>query len=48
MFIVAHYLEPDSYVTCRNEFGVTFAVAPVPNKSTICRLVRRLRDAGSV
>jgi len=48
MFIVERYLEPDFYVTCRNDFGVAFAVAPVPSKSTVCRLVRRLRDAGSM
>jgi hypothetical protein len=38
MFIVEHDLEPDSYVTCRNEFGVAFTEAPVPNNSTMCRL----------
>lgn len=48
MFVVEHYLEPDSYVTFRNEFGVPFAVAPVPDTLTKSRLVRRLRDAGSV
>jgi hypothetical protein len=32
-----------SYLTCQNEFKDTFPGSPVPNKSTISRLMNRLR-----
>jgi hypothetical protein len=44
VFIVEHYLAPRSYLTCQNEFSDTFPDSPVPNKSTISRLVNRFRD----
>jgi hypothetical protein len=44
VFIVKHYLASRSYLTCQNEFGDTFPHSPVPNKSTISRLVNRYRD----
>jgi hypothetical protein len=44
--IVEHYLA--SYSTCQNEFWDTFTDSPLPNKSTISRLVNRFRDIGSV
>jgi hypothetical protein len=37
-----------SYLTCQNEFRDTFPDSPVPNKSTLSRLVNRFRDTGSV
>jgi hypothetical protein len=48
VFIVEHYLASRSYLTCQNEFRDTFPDFPVPNKSTISRLVNRFRDTGSV
>jgi hypothetical protein len=48
VFIVEHYLASRSYLTCQNEFRDTFHDSPVPNKSTISRLVNRFRDTGSV
>jgi transposase len=48
MFIVEHYLASHSYLTCQNEFKDTFPDFPVPNISTISRLVNRFRDTGSV
>jgi hypothetical protein len=48
VFIVQHYLASRSYLTCQNEFRDTFPYSPVPNKSTISRLVNRFRDTGSV
>jgi hypothetical protein len=48
VFIVEHYLTSRSYLTCQNDFGDTFPDFPVPNKSTISRLVNRFRDTGSV
>jgi hypothetical protein len=48
VFIVEHYLAPRSYLTYQNEFRETFPDFPVPNKSTISRLVNRFRDTGSV
>jgi hypothetical protein len=47
-FIVEHYLASRSYLTCRNEFRVTFPISPVPDKSTISRLVDRFRDTGTL
>jgi hypothetical protein len=44
VFIVEHYLASRSYVTCQNEFSDP----PVLNRSTICRLVKRFRETGSV
>jgi hypothetical protein len=48
VFIVEHYLASRSYLTCQNEFRDTFIDSPVPNKSTVSRLVNRFRDTGSV
>jgi hypothetical protein len=48
VFIVEHYLTSHSYLTCQNEFRDTFPDSPVPNKSTVSRLVNRFRDTGSV
>jgi hypothetical protein len=48
LFIVELYLASRSYLTCQNEFTDTFTDSPVPNKSTISRLVNRFRDKGSV
>jgi hypothetical protein len=48
VFIVEHYLASRSLLTCQNEFRDTFPDSPVPNKSTISRLVNRFRDTGSV
>jgi hypothetical protein len=48
VFIVEHCLASRSYLTCQNEFRDTFPESSVPNKSTISRLVKRFRDAGSV
>jgi hypothetical protein len=48
VFIVEHYLASRSYLTCQNEFRDTFPNSPVPNKSTISRLVNRFRDTESV
>jgi hypothetical protein len=44
VFIIEHYLASRSYLTCHNEFKDTFPDSPVPNKSTISRLVNRFRD----
>jgi hypothetical protein len=41
VFIVERYLASRSYLTCQNEFRDTFSDSPVPNKSTISRLVNR-------
>jgi hypothetical protein len=48
VFIVEHYLASRSHLTCQNEFRDTFPGSPVPNKSTISRLVNRFRETGSV
>jgi hypothetical protein len=48
VFIVEHYLASRSYLTCQNEFRDTFPDSPVPNKSTISRLVNRFRDTGTL
>jgi hypothetical protein len=48
VFIVEHYLASRSYLTCQNEFRDTFPDSPVPNKSSLSRLVNRFRDTGSV
>jgi hypothetical protein len=48
VFIVDHYLASRSYLTCQNEFRETFPDPPVPNKSTISRLVNRFRDTGTL
>jgi transposase len=47
VFIVEHYLASRSYLTFQNEFRDTFPDFPVPNKSTVSRLVNRFRDTGS-
>jgi hypothetical protein len=39
VFIAEHYLASRSYLTCQNEFRDTFPDFPVPNKSTVSRLV---------
>jgi hypothetical protein len=44
VFIVQHYLASRSYLTCQNEFRDTFLVSPVPNRSTVSRLVNRFRS----
>jgi hypothetical protein len=46
--IVEHYLASRSYLTCQNEFRDTFHDSPVPNKSTVSRLVNRFRDTGTL
>jgi hypothetical protein len=48
VFIVENYLEFRSYLTCQNEFRDTFPDSPLPNKSTISRLVNRYRDTGTL
>jgi hypothetical protein len=37
-----------SYLTFQNWFRDTFPDSPMPDKSTMCRLVNRFRDTGSV
>jgi hypothetical protein len=44
VFIVEHYLASRSYLTYQNEFRDTLPDSPLPNKSTISRLVNRFRD----
>jgi hypothetical protein len=44
VFIVEHYLASRSYLTCQNEFRDILPDSPVPNKSTISRLVNRFHD----
>jgi hypothetical protein len=48
VFIVEHYLASRSYLTYQKEFRDTFPDSPVPNKSTISRLVNRFRDTGTL
>jgi transposase len=48
VFIVEHYLASRSYLTCQKEIRDTFHDSPVPNKSTVSRLVNRFRDTGSL
>jgi Fe2+ or Zn2+ uptake regulation protein len=48
VFIVEHCLASRSYLTYQNEFRDTFTDCPVPNKSTIPRLVNRFRDTGTL
>jgi hypothetical protein len=48
VFIVEHCLASRSYLTCHSEFRDTFPDSPVPNKSTISRLVNRFRDTGTL
>jgi hypothetical protein len=48
VFIVEHYLESRSSLTCQNKFRDTFPDSPVPNKSMISHLVNRFQDTGSV
>jgi hypothetical protein len=48
VFIVEHYLVSRSYLTCHNEFRDTLPEYPVPNKSTVSRLVNRFRDTGTL
>jgi hypothetical protein len=48
VFIVEHYLASRSYLTYQNEFRDTFPDSPVPNKSTLSRLVNRFRDTGTL
>jgi hypothetical protein len=48
LFIVEHYLASRSYLTFQDEFKDTFPISPVPNKSTISRLVNRFRDTGTL
>jgi transposase len=48
VFIVEHYLASRSYLNFQKEFRDTFPYSPVPNKSTVSRLVNRFRDTGSV
>jgi hypothetical protein len=38
VFIVEHYLESRSCLSCQNEFRDTFPDSPVPNKSTISQM----------
>jgi hypothetical protein len=47
VFIVEHCLTSRSYLTCQNEFRDTFPDSPVPNKSTVYRLVNRFGDTGT-
>jgi hypothetical protein len=47
VFIVKHYLASRSYSTYQNELRDTFPDSPVPNKSTISRLVNHFRDMKS-
>jgi hypothetical protein len=48
VFAVEHCLAPRSCLTCQNEFSVAFPDIPVPNRSTVSRLVKSYRDTGSV
>jgi hypothetical protein len=48
VFIAEHYLVSRSYLTCQNEFRDTIPDSPVPNKSTVSRLVNRFCDTWSV
>jgi hypothetical protein len=44
VFVVEHCLASRLYVTCQNEFRDTFPDYPVPNRSTLSRLMNRFRD----
>jgi hypothetical protein len=48
VFIVEHYLASRSYLNCQNAFTDIFPDSPVPNKSTVSRLVNRFSDTGSM
>jgi hypothetical protein len=48
VFIVEHYLASRSYLTFQNEFRDIFPDSPVPNRSTISRLVNRFQDTGDL
>jgi transposase len=48
VFIVEHYLTSRNYLTSQKEFRDTFLDSPVPNKSTVSRLVNRFRDTGNM
>jgi hypothetical protein len=48
VFIVEQYLAFRSYLTYQNEFRGTFPDSPVPNKSTVSRLMNSFRHTGSV
>jgi hypothetical protein len=48
VFTEKQYLASHSYLTCQNEFKDTFPDSPVPNESTVSRLVNRFLDTGSV
>jgi AraC-like DNA-binding protein len=47
VFILEHYFSTRSYAECQNAFRNSFPDSVVPNKSTIQRLVDRLREARS-
>jgi hypothetical protein len=48
VFIVEHRQASRSFVTCQNEFRDTFPDSPQPNKSTLSRLVNRIRYTGTL
>jgi hypothetical protein len=48
VFIVEHYLESRSYLTCQSVLWDTFPDSPVPKKLTIARMVNRFRGTGTV
>jgi hypothetical protein len=48
IFVVEHYLASRSYLTCQNKFRDKFPDSPVPNNSTISRIVNRFRDTGTL
>jgi hypothetical protein len=46
VFILEHYFSTLSYAGCQNAFRNSFPDSLVPSKSTIQRLVERLRETG--
>lgn len=48
MFTVEHYLVSRFYLTCKSNFRDVFHYLPVPNKSTVSRVVNYYRDTGTV
>jgi hypothetical protein len=48
VFILEHYLARKSFAPDRESFSNAYPDREVPNKTTIHRLVSKIRDAGSV
>jgi hypothetical protein len=48
IFVVKHYFRKESYALCQEAFQEAFPNDTLPNRKTICRIITKFEETGSV